>query len=157
MKKQDPFNYSDASPSMLHDINYMNNIDCEEFLLYGVALNYYKLDTFQPAFDEVYRDYVSSPKYMTPVQVRGFCKVDQLTQHGMNEIGVSQVAERTGFISFNISLVEKDIGRSPVVGDVIEYVQAHQKFEIFEISKDTHRLGRPLRYKCEVRLYQDTK
>lgn len=157
MRKADSYNYSDGTPDQIRDINYMNSLDQEEFDLYGVAINYYKLKAEQPNFDPVFRDFYSSPDYDIPVQVRAMFKSDELTSVGMTDIGIGQIADRAGKLEFNISKIEFDLGRSPIIGDVVEYVQAHQRFIIKSLSKSMPRLGRTLRYKCDIILYQDSK
>jgi len=149
------YNYFDKTPGNLQDINFINGVDIEEFQLFGVPTNYYKLSLDQNNFDPVYRDLLSSKKFETPIQLRSFFKIDESTTHGMTEIGADQTAERTGTVWFNISFIENNLNRSPIIGDVLEYLQLHQKFEIYQISKELHRLGVPIRYKCLVRLYQD--
>jgi hypothetical protein len=140
----------------MRDINYINSTDQEEFELFGVATTYYALELFQTNYDPVYRDLLGAKNFKEPLQVRSFFKVDESTEHGMSETGIGQVAERTGTIWFNISKIDYLLGRTPIIGDVVENVQIKQKFEIYAISKETHRLGRPIRYNCKVRLYQDT-
>lgn len=157
MRKSDSFNYSDITPDTIRDLNFFNEMDQEEFDLLGVAINYYKLKSVQPNFDPVFRDYFSSPDYEEPIQIRGMFKADELTAHGMSDIGIGQIAERNGKLQFNISKLEYDIGREPILGDVVEYIQAHQKFIIQSISKSLPRLGRTIRYTCEIKLYQDSK
>lgn len=140
----------------MKDINFMNSVDQEEFDLFGVATIYYPLDLYQANYDEVFRDFLGAKTFKDPIQVRSFFKVDEATEHGMNDIGIGQLAERNGTIWFNIALIESILGRVPMIGDVVENIQIKQKFEVFSISKEMHRLGRPLRYNCKVRLYQDT-
>lgn len=156
MYRRSSFNYSDQTPEGLKDINFINSVDQEEFDLFGVSTIYYPLKMYQENYDEVFRDFLGSKEYETPLQVRSFFKVDEATEHSMSETGIGQIAERTGTIWFNISLIESLIGRTPVIGDVVENIQIKQKFEIYAISKETHRIGRPIRYNCKVRLYQDT-
>ena len=157
MLRKSTFNYSDMTPNGMSDFNFINQVDCEEFELFGVATIYYALNLYQENYDDVYRDLFSSKTFKEPLQVRSFFKADESTEHGMTEIGVGQVAERDGYVQFNITKIEHDLGREPIVGDVVENTQIHQKFEIYKISKEVHRLGRPMRYKCLIRLYQDTK
>lgn len=150
------YNYSDASPDGLRDFNFINSVDCEEFDLHGIATIYYTLKLYQENYDGIYRDFLGAKEFNVPIQVRSFFKVDEATQHAMSDIGVGQLAERTGTIWFNISKIEHELGRAPIIGDVVENLQLHQKFEIYHIDKETHRIGRPIRYNCKVRLYQDT-
>lgn len=150
------FNYSDPTPKALRDVVLANSIDQEQFNLFGVATSYYKLDLQQDNFDPVFRDTLSSKTFLQPKQVRSFFKVDESTTHGMTDTGAVQTAERTGTVWFNISLIEHELGRVPIIGDVVENLQLAQKFELFQISKEMHKLGRPFRYACKVRLYQDT-
>lgn len=158
MYKTNPYNFSDITPSgALKDLNFINSVDQEEFALFGVATIYYKLKDIQENFDGVYRDMLSSKVFEEPLQVRSFFKVEESTTHGLTDTGAVQTAERTGKVTFNVTLIEKLLGRSPVIGDVVENLQLHQKFEIYGISKEVHRLGVPLRYILSVRLYQDTK
>jgi hypothetical protein len=156
MYRRSAFNYSDQTPDGMRDINYINSTDQEEFELFGVATTYYALELFQTNYDPVYRDLLGAKNFKEPLQVRSFFKVDESTEHGMSEIGIGQVAERTGTVWFNIAKIDALLGRTPIIGDVVENIQIRQKFEIFSISKETHRLGRPIRYRCKVRLYQDT-
>lgn len=156
MYRRSSFNYSDQTPEGLKDINFMNSVDQEEFDLFGVATIYYPLELYQTNYDEVYRDFLGSKNFKEPIQVRSFFKVDESTEHGMNDIGIGQVAERNGTVWFNIALIETILGRTPMIGDVVENVQIKQRFEIYALSKETHRLGRPIRYNCKVRLHQDT-
>ena len=158
MYKNSTFNYFDQTPSgSLKDLNLMNSIDQEQIDLYGISIAYYKLDLLQQNFDDVFRDTLSSKKFMEAEQLRCFFKVDESTTHGMTDIGVSQVAERKGNAWFNVAKLHAVLGREPVLGDVLENIQLHQKFEVFGISKELHRLGVPLRYNLQIRLYQDTK
>ena len=157
MKKLNPYNYVDQVPQNLRDYNLANELDQEQYHLFGTPTIYYKVSAIQENFDPVYRDLLSSKQFDEPIQLRSFFKIDESTTHGMTETGVSQNAERKGAVWFNISLIEHDLGRVPEIGDVVENTQVAQQFEIFGISKETHRLGRPLRYKCDVRLYQGTK
>ena len=150
------FNYSDQTPQTLPDFLLVNSIDVEQFNLFGVKTIYWPLNPIQENYDPVYRDMLSSKQFLEPVEVRSFLKVDEATTHGMTDIGADQVAERNGSVWFNIALIENILGRVPNIGDVVEYLQFHQKFEIFKISKELHKIGRPIRYNCSVRLYQDT-
>lgn len=156
MWKLSSYNYSDMSPEGMRDINFMNSVDQEEFALHGVATIYYPLDMFQENYDSVYRDLLGAKNFKTPIQVRSFFKIDETTEHGMSDIGIGQIAERKGTVWFNVSLIDSLLGRTPVIGDVLENTQLHQKFEVYQLSKETHRLGRPIRYRLNVRLYQDT-
>lgn len=156
MYRRSAFNFSDQTPDGMRDMNYINSVDQEEFELFGVATIYYALELFQTNYDPVYRDLLGAKNFKEPLQVRSFFKVDESTEHGMSETGIGQVAERKGTIWFNIAKIDFELGRTPIIGDVVENIQIKQKFEIFEISKETHRLGRPIRYNCKVRLYQDT-
>lgn len=157
MYRTSSFNYADQTPDGMRDFNFVNSTDAEEFELFGVPTIFYPLNLLQENFDSVYRDLLSSKTFKEPLQVRSFFKIEESTEHGMTEIGVSQVAERNGTVWFNISKIDALLGREPIVGDVVENSQVHQSFEIFKISKETHRLGRPIRYACHVRLYQNTK
>lgn len=156
MIKLNPYNYLDQTPQNLRDHNLANFMDQENFNLFGVPTVYYKVANLQDNYDPVYRDLYSSKTFEEPIQLYSFFKVDESTSHGMNEIGVGQIAERNGDVWFNIALLENIINREPVIGDVVGNLQLAQKFEIYQISKETHRLGRPLRYHCSVRLYQNT-
>ena len=158
MYRSSSYNFSDQTPSGgLKDINFMNSVDIEEFSLYGISTIYYKISSLQTNYDDVFRDTLSSKNFDEPIQLRSFFKVDESTTHGMGETGIGQIADRTGNVWFNISLIEKELQRPPVLGDVVENTQIHQKFEIYAISKELHRLGHPLRYLCKVRLYQDSR
>jgi hypothetical protein len=154
--KASSFNYLDGNPGLLKDYNFFNQLDQEQFMLKGVPLFYYKIADIQPNYDPLYRDFISSPVYNEPIEVRAILQIDENTQHGMTDTGIGQVAERNGSVGFNISYIENALGRPPILGDVIYMRQLDQKFQIFEISKDTYRLSMPLRYLCKVRLYQDT-
>lgn len=156
MFRRSSYNYSDMTPDGMRDFNLVNAMDLEEFELFGVATVYYPLNIAQENYDDVYRDLLSSKEFKEPIQLRTFFKVDESTEHGMSEIGVGQIAERNGNVWVNITKIENLLNRVPIVGDVVENNQLHQKFEIFKISKETHRIGRPIRYKLSVRLYQDT-
>ena len=150
------YNYSDMDPRNLKDFLFMNSTDQEEFSLFGISTIYYPINLYQENFDSVFRDVLSSKNFLDPIQVRSFFKVEESTTHGMDTIGADQNAERNGVIWFNISLIESILGRVPIVGDVVENLNIHQTFEIYKISKETHRIGRPIRYKCDVRLYQNS-
>ena len=155
MLRQSSFNYADQTPENLRDFLFINSTDQEEFALFGVATNYYPINLYQENYDPVFRDMLSSKDFLEPIQLRSFFKVEESTTHGMTDTGVDQIAERTGAVWFNISLIDSILGRTPVIGDVVENMQIHQKFEIFKLSKELHRIGRPVRYKADVRLYQD--
>lgn len=157
MQKLNSYNFVDQTPQNLRDFNLANAMDQEQFDLFGTATMYYKVSSVQENYDPVYRDLLSSKQFDLPIQIRSFFKVDESTTHGMTENGSGQVAERKGSVWFNITRLEHDISRKPELGDVVEDTQLAQKFEIYQISKETHRLGRPIRYKCDVRLYQNTK
>ncbi|MCI4435822.1 MAG: hypothetical protein JHC33_03305 [Ignisphaera sp.] len=149
------FNYTDGNPGLLKDYNFFNRIDMDQFNLKGVAVQYFKISDIQPNYDSLYRDFVSDPIYDEPIQVRAILQIDENTTHGM-EVSAGQVAERNGSVGFNIIQIETALGRPPILGDVIYMRQLNQRFQVFEISKDTYRLTMPLRYLCKVRLYQDT-
>ena len=151
------YNYTDGTPGLMKDINLFNQLDQEQFSLHGLSLFYYKFSDFQKNYDEIYRDFVSSPEFDQPIELRGFLNVDPNTTHGMTDTGADQTAERSGTVSFNISLIESLLGRQPVLGDVVFSVQLKQKFQVYEIAKDTYRMAKPLRYLCKIRLYQDSK
>lgn len=157
MFRASSYNLSDQTPSGLKDLNFMNSVDQEEFILFGVSTIYFRISAQQENYDSTFRDVLSSKRFDEPIQLRSFFKVDESTTHGMGDIGIGQNADRNGTVWFNVALVESILGRSPIIGDVVENVQIHQKFEIFSISKEMHRLGYPLRYKCGIRLYQDSK
>lgn len=157
MFKANNYNYTDGNPDLLKDINLFNQLDQEQFSLFGISVFYYKFRDQQKNYDSVFRDFFSSPDYEDPVEVRSFLEVEPNTSHGLTDTGAIQNAERNGTASFNISLIEHDLGRQPVLGDVIFSLHLKQKFQIFEIAKDTYRMGKPLRYRCKIRLYQDSK
>jgi len=149
------YNFSDQTPENIRDFLFVNSTDQEEFSLFGISTVYYPINLYQENYDSVFRDLLSSKNFLEPIQLRSFFKIDESTTHGMTDTGADQVAERNGAVWFNISLIETILNRVPVIGDVVENTQLHQKFEIYKISKETHRIGRPIRYKCDVRLYQD--
>ena len=149
------YNYSDQTPNVLADFLFINSMDIEEISLFGVKTIYYKLNQFQENFDPVFRDLLSSKNFLDPIELYSYFKVEEATTHGVDVVGSSQVAERTGDIWFNISSLEHILGRTPVIGDVVADTQIHQMFEIFGISKELFRLGRTLRYHMKVRLYQN--
>lgn len=149
------FNYSDLTPNVVADLLLVNSVDQEQFSLFGIKTVYYKIASYQENFDSIFRDLLSSKVFEAPIECRSFFKVDETTTHGMDVIGVGQVAERTGDVWFNISLLNSILGREPVIGDVLEDTQLHQKFEVFKISLEMFKLGRYIRYKLGVRLYQD--
>jgi hypothetical protein len=154
--KKSSYNYFDQTPGGLKDFLLMNSLDQEEFSLFGIKTVYFPLNLYQENFDEVFRDLVSSKNFLDPIECRSYFKVEESTNHGMTETGAVQNAERTGNVWFNISLLESILNRVPVIGDVLEDLQVHQKFEVFKISKEKYRLGRALQYNLSVRLYQDT-
>ena len=151
------YNYIDANPGVLKDINLFSQLDQEQFALYGLSIFYYKFSDVQKNYDYVFRDFFSSPQYEIPIELRCFLNADPNTTHGMTDTGADQTAEREGTVSFNIALIEKILGRPPVLGDVVYSAQLKQKFQIYGIAKDTYRLAKPLRYLCKIRLYQDSK
>lgn len=157
MFRASTFNYTDGTPDLLRDINVVNQIDQEQFSLFGIRVFYYKFAKEQSNFDGVFRDFLSSPDYEEPIEVRSFLNMDPNTAHGITETGAVQNAERNGTASFNIALIESILGRPPIPGDVLFSLHLKQKFQIFDISKDTFRLNKPLRYLCKVRLYQDSR
>lgn len=157
MFKSNSYNYTDGNPSLLKDLNLFNTLDVEQFSLFGINVFYYKFKTQQKNYDDIFRDFFSSPDYEEPQELRSFLHVDPNTTHSLGDTGAVQNAERTGTASFNINLIEKLLGRQPVLGDVIYSLQLNQKFVVYEIAKDTYRMNRPLRYLCKVRLYQDSK
>lgn len=155
MDKNNNFNYLDGNPGLLADYNLFNRLDVEQFRLKGVPVFYFKISDIQNNFDPLYRDFISSPEYDEAIEVRTILQIDENTKHGMTDIGIGQIADRGGNVAFNISLIEAALKRPPILGDVIYMRQLDQKFQIYELSKDTYRLTLPLRYLCKVRLYQD--
>ncbi len=153
--RKSSFNYSEQTPENLRDFLFVNSTDQEEFALFGVKTIYYPINLYQENYDTVFRDLLSSKNFLEPIELYSFFKVEESTTHGMDVTGADQVAERNGVVWFNISQIDDILKRVPVIGDVVENLQIHQKFEIFKISKETHRIGRPVRYKFDVRLYQD--
>ncbi len=149
------YNYSEMTSENLRDFLFINATDIEEFALFGVKTIYYPINLYQENYDSVYRDLLSSKNFLDPIECFSFFKVDEATNHEMGVTGADQTAERDGSVWFNIAFVEKMLGRVPVVGDVLENIQIHQKFEVYKISKEMHRLGRPVRYHLSVRLYQN--
>lgn len=156
MYRSSAFNYFDDNPLLSRDLTLINSLDREEFLLFGSKAVYYKIKDIQHGYDSVYRDFLSSPEFEEPTEVRCHFKIDEETTHGMTDIGSGQNAERQGAVYFNISMIEDDLGRPPVLGDIIFNRQANQVFQIFTITKCTYRLGRCLRYHITVRLYQNS-
>ncbi len=154
--KRSSYNYNQGSPALNKDYNFANQIDVEQFNLKGVPVFYYKISDNQPNYDPLYRDFISDPVFDNPVEVRAIPQIDENVSHGMTEIGIGQVAEREGSIYFNISLIEKTLGRPPILGDVIYLRQLNQRFQIYHIAKDAYKLSFPLRYLCKIRLYQDS-
>lgn len=154
--KKSNFNYNQGSPALNKDYNFANQVDIEQFNLKGVAVFYYKIANDQPSYDPLYRDFISDPVFDNPIEIRAIPQVDENVAHGMTEIGIGQVAEREGSIYFNISLIEKKLGRPPILGDVVYLRQLNQRFQIYHISKDAYKLSLPLRYLCKIRLYQDS-
>ena len=155
MERNSQFNYNDGNPNLQKDYLFFQQIDVEQFNLKGVPLYYYKLSDQQPNFDTLYRDFISSPVYYEPIEIRAILQIDEKTKHGM-EVGAGQVADRAGSVGLNIRLIESLLGRPPILGDVLYMRQFDQKFQIFDITKDTYRLSMPFRYLCQVRLYQDS-
>lgn len=154
MYRTSSFNFSDITPQTNRDLNFINSVDIEEFSLFGVSTIYYKISDRQENFDSVFRDLLSSKLFEEPIQVRSFFKIEESTKQGMSDLGSGQNADRAGTVWFNVALIESILNRAPILGDVLENIQVHQKFEVFGISKELHRLGVPLRYKLDVRLYQ---
>ena len=157
MFRASTYNYTDGNPSLMKDMNLFNQLDQEQFSLFGLSLFYYKFSVKQDNYDEVFRDFLGSPEFDNPIELRGFLNADPNTSHAMGDTGADQTAEREGTVSFNISLIESQLGRQPILGDVVYSVQLKQKFQIYHIAKDTYRMSKPLRYLCKIRLYQDSK
>ena len=154
MFKANTYNYYDQNPQNLRDFNLANSLDQEQFALFGLPVLYYKSNETTDNFDPLLRDFKTAPDFKDPIEVRAFVKIDAETTHGMTD-GSGQVAERQGAIYFNISLLKNNIARDPQIGDVIEYRQENQRYQIYKLVKTEHKLGRAIRWKADVQLYQD--
>lgn len=151
------YNYTDPTPSMVKDLNLFSRLDQEQFRLFGLKVFYFKLKDHQVNYDSVFRDYFSFPDYDEPAEIRAFLHLDPNTSHALGDTGAVQNADRSGTLSLNIQMIENDIGRRPILGDVLYSLQLQQKFQIYEIAKDTYRLSKPLRYLCKIRLLQESR
>ena len=126
------YNYTDGNPSLMKDMNLFNQLDQEQFSLFGLSLFYYKFSDRQSNYDATFRDFLSSPEFDEPIELRGFLNAAPNTTHAMGDTGADQTAERDGTVSFNISTIISLLNRQPILGDVIYSIQLKQKFQIYE-------------------------
>lgn len=151
------YNYTDPNPGNVKDLNLFSRMDQEQFRLFGIKIFYYKLKDQQVNYDSTFRDYFSFPDYEEPIEIRAFLHLEPNTSHAMGDTGAVQNAERTGTMSVNMQLIDHQIGRRPILGDVFYSIQLQQKFQVYEIAKDTYRLNKPLRWLCKIRLLQESR
>jgi hypothetical protein len=135
------------------DINLFNLVDEENIRLSGSKLNYYKFMSSKAQYDEVYMEQRNKPITNAGVIVYGHYD-PKVIEEPLNQFGINLTNDQ--IFTFNKSYLDKKLGRSPIVGDIIEPHFQKIKYEIFEVQEDSFESYGVYHYICTAKVLRDS-
>jgi len=133
-----------------NDLNMLNLIDEESIRLAGSKLEYYKY--YAGEYDPVYMEARNKPIDKDPVIVFGHYDPTPLEEN-LSEFGIELTNDQ--IFVFNMTYIERIIGRRPIAGDVIKPRFQEQRYEIFEVQEDSFEAYGIYHLNCFARLLRD--
>jgi hypothetical protein len=135
------------------DINLFNLIDEENIRLSGSKLNYFKF--FQSTdYDEVYLEQRNKQVSKDPIIVYGHYD-PKVIEEPLNQFGIELTNDQ--IFTFNKSYIQKKIGRSPIVGDVIHPHFQNVRYEIIEVQEDSFESYGVYHFVCSAKVIRDSE
>jgi len=135
-----------------NDLNLFNLVDEENIRLSGSKLFYYKYVGVDE-FDSVYMESREKPILRDPIKVTGHYTPTPIEEN-LEEFGI-QIENDQIFI-FNLSYIERALGRRPISGDIVKPAFQNQKYEIFEVQEDSFEVYGVYHLNCFSRLLRDS-
>jgi len=158
--KKSPIVEVDPSDSILNffdqnnpDIDFFNLIDDETIRISGSKVNIYK---YYPSneFDDVYMESRSKTISKEPVTVFAHYEPKAVEQN-LNQFGLS--LENDQIFTFNKMYVERKLGRSVIVGDIIAPLFQDIKYKVYQVSEDSFEVYGVYHLLCYCNLLRDTE
>ena len=135
------------------DINLFNLVDEENIRLSGSKINYYKFMPSQKDYDDVYMEQRNKQIQRTPIALYGHYD-PKVIEEPLNQFGIQITSDQ--LFTFNKSYIDKKIGRSPMVGDVIQPQFQNVRYEIFEVQEDSFEGYGVYHYICTAKVLRDS-
>lgn len=135
-----------------NDLNLLNLVDEESIRLGGSKLYYYK--HYRGQYDPVYMEARNKPIDKNGILVAGHYDPTPL-QENLTEFGIELTNDQ--IFVFNLSYIERAIGRRPWAGDIIKPAFQEQKYEIFEVQEDSFEIYGVYHLNCFGRLLRDSE
>lgn len=135
------------------DLELFNLVDDELIRLSGSKIYYYKT-YLDESYDKVYLESRNRIVSKTPVVL--WASFDpSVIEEEMSEFGLELTNDQT-FV-FNKSYIEQNLGRGPIVGDIIKTTFQNIKYEIFEVQEDAFEGYGSYHYNCFAKVLRDSE
>lgn len=121
--------FDDSNP----DRDLFNLIDDETIRISGSKVNIYKYYPSQE-YDDVYMESRSKAISKEPITVFAHYEPKAIEQN-LNQFGIS--LENDQIFTFNKLYIERKLGRSLIVGDIIAPLFQDIKYKIYQVSEDS--------------------
>ena len=135
------------------DINLFNLIDEENIRLSGSKINYYKFMR-STDYDAIYLE--QRNKQVTKDSILVYGHYDpKVIEEPLTQFGIELTNDQV--FTFNKSYIEKKIGRSPIVGDILHPHFQNIKYEILEVQEDSFEAYGVYHYICTAKVLRDSE
>ena len=141
--------FDDTNP----DKDFFNLIDDETIRISGSKVKIYK---YYPSeeFDDVYLESRSKTMAKEPITV--FCHYDpKAVDQNLNQFGIT--IENDQIFTFNKLYIERKLGRSIIVGDIIAPLFQNIKFKVYQVSEDSFESYGVYHLVCYSNLLRDSE
>jgi hypothetical protein len=135
------------------DINLFNLVDEENIRLSGSKIDYYKFIVSKSNYDEVYMEQRNKPISRSVILVYGHYD-PKIIEEPLNQFGIQITSDQ--LFTFNKSYLDKKLGRSPIVGDIIQPHFQNVRYEIFEVQEDSFEAYGVYHYICTAKVLRDS-
>lgn len=135
------------------DINLFNLIDEENIRLSGSKINYHKFHR-STDYDAIYLE--QRNKQVTKDSILVYGHYDpKVIEEPLTQFGIELTNDQV--FTFNKSYIEKKIGRSPIVGDILHPHFQNIKYEILEVQEDSFEAYGVYHYICTAKVLRDSE
>lgn len=134
------------------DLELFNSIDAEVIKLSGAKVHYYKVFVNEN-YDRVYLEERNKIIAKDPITVWASYDPKPIEEN-MSEFGLELTNDQV-FV-FNKSYIDRELGRAPQAGDVLESPIQNIKYEIYEVQEDSFEVYGVYHYNCFGRVLRDS-